>query len=169
MRAQINFCHAPTGQPRPAPDTFMQLASFGRILGLSWKDLPLDVERLARMEVREALAYVLELSRRAPSGGLTLGVDFVERLFRVYQRLSQAQRTYVPAGTYTGPAVLLRAATPQSGQARTEDLGWHAWLTGTLTVYEVPGDHYTMLSEPHVPRVSEQLGPHLDTLEREAS
>ncbi|MFP2933140.1 alpha/beta fold hydrolase, partial [Pyxidicoccus sp. 3LG] len=160
---------APTGQPRPAPDTLMQLASFGRILGLAWQDLPLDVERLARMDVREALAYVLEQSRRSPSGGLMLDVDVVERLFRVYQRLSQAQRTYVPGGTYTGPTVLFRAATPPGEQAPAEDAGWHAWLTGALTVYEVPGDHYTLLSEPHVSRVTERLATHLDPLEREAS
>ncbi|MCY1015594.1 non-ribosomal peptide synthase/polyketide synthase [Pyxidicoccus sp. MSG2] len=160
---------APEVQPRPEPDALMQLAGFGRVLGLPWQELPLDVEHLRRLDVRGALAYVLELARRSPSGGPALDLDAAERLFRVYQRLSHAQRTYVPAGAYKGPALLLRAATPPSGVPRTQDLGWSAWLDGTLTVYDVPGDHYTLLSAPNAPRVAERLVNHLDSLERDAS
>ncbi len=161
--------HAPDAQPRPEPDALMQLAGFGRVLGLPWQSLPLDVEHLRRLDVRGALAYVLEQARRSPSGGLALDLDAAERLFRVYQRLSHAQRTYVPAGAYTGPAVLLRAATPPSGAPRAQDLGWSAWIPGALTVHEVPGDHFTLLTAPHVTSVVERLDHHLRLLERDAT
>jgi amino acid adenylation domain-containing protein len=161
--------HAPDAQPRPEPDALMQLAGFGRVLGLPWQSLPLDVEHLRRLDVRGALAYVLEQARRSPSGGLDLDLDAAERLFRVYQRLSHAQRTYVPAGTYTGPAVLLRAATPPSGAPRAQDLGWSVWLPGELTVHEVPGDHFTLLTAPHVTSVVERLAHHLRLLKRDAT
>ncbi|WP_164002945.1 amino acid adenylation domain-containing protein [Pyxidicoccus caerfyrddinensis] len=160
---------APDSQPRPEPDTLTQLAGFGRVLGLPWQSLPLDVEHLRRLDVRGALAYVLEQARRSPSGAPALDLDAAERLFRVYQRLSHAQRNYVPVGAYMGPALLLRAATPPSGAPRAQDLGWSAWLGGTLTVYEVPGDHYTLLSAPNASRVAERLVIHLDSLERDAS
>ncbi|MBZ4423322.1 alpha/beta fold hydrolase, partial [Myxococcus sp. RHSTA-1-4] len=161
--------HAPRSEPLPEPDALTQLAGFGRVLGLSWRDIPLDMDALRRMDVREALAHVLEQARRSPAGALDLDVEAAERLFRVYQRLSQAQRAYVPAGTYTGPTVLFRAATLPAGMPRTEDLGWHAWLTGALTVYEVPGDHFTLLSAPNASPVAERLANHLDALERDAS
>jgi thioesterase domain-containing protein len=160
---------APDVQPRPEPDTLTQLAGFGRVLGLPWQSLPLDVEHLRRLDVRGALAYVLEQARRSPSGAPALDLDAAERLFRVYQRLSHAQRNYVPVGAYMGPALLLRAATPPSGAPRAQDLGWSAWLGGTLTVYEVPGDHYTLLTAPNASRVAERLVIHLDSLERDAS
>ena len=157
----------------PEPDTLAQLAGFGRVLGLPWRELPLDVEHLRRLEPRAVLAHVLEQARRSPlakrGSAPDLDLDTAERLFRVYQRLSQAQRTYVPAGAYSGSAILLRAATPPAGLAPPEDLGWSAWLTGTLTVYEVPGDHFTLLSEPNAPHVAERLANHLDALERDAS
>jgi thioesterase domain-containing protein len=36
-------------------------------------------------------------------------------------------------------------------------------------VYEVPGDHYTLLTAPNASRVAERLVNHLDSLERDAS
>jgi thioesterase domain-containing protein/acyl carrier protein len=160
---------APDAQPRPEPDALMQLAGFGRVLGLHWQSLPLDVDHLRRLDARGALAYVLEQARRSPSGGLDLDVDAAERLFRVYQRLSHAQRTYVPAGAYMGPAVLFKAAIPPSETPRPEDLGWSAWLGGTLTVREVPGDHFTMLQPPHLSAVAERLSELLRVLESDAA
>ncbi|WP_164014709.1 non-ribosomal peptide synthetase [Pyxidicoccus trucidator] len=160
---------APGSRPAPEPDTLADLAGFGRLLGLSWEGLTLDVDLLRRVEAREALAHVLEQARRSPSGAPDLDLDAAERLFRVYQRLDHALRTYVPARAFQGPAIVLRAAIPPAGPAPAKDLGWSAWLPGTLTVYEVPGDHYTLLSAPHVPHVAERLAHHLDSLERDVS
>ncbi len=61
-----------------------------------------------------------------------------------------------------GPAVLLRAVISLSETQSSQDLGWSAWLNGAPTVYEVPGDHFTMLSAPNAPHVAKLLVTHLD-------
>ncbi|NVJ19637.1 hypothetical protein HUW62_00080 [Myxococcus sp. AM011] len=38
-----------------------------------------------------------------------------------------------------------------------EDLGWREWLTGSLTVHDIAGDHFTMLSSLRVSALVEQL------------
>ncbi|RKH48164.1 non-ribosomal peptide synthetase [Corallococcus sicarius] len=149
----------PTPEPRPAPDALSLLGLFARTLGLPWKGLPLDLEALRRLEGRELLATVLEQARSAPGGSVGLDLDTAERLYPLYQRLYEAQRSYVPHGGYSGPALLLRAAASTGPQP-----DWSMWLTGHLTVYEVPGDHYTMLGEPHASAVAERLRHHLGEL-----
>ncbi len=142
---------APETQPRPAPDGLGLLAAFGRMLGVSWQDLQLDLEHLRSLEPKEQLARVLEQS---PS----VDADGAERLFALVQRLAAAQQAYVPASTWAGPALLFRST---DSRMRPEDLGWRAWLTGALTVCEAPGDHFTLLSAPHATQVAERLGHQL--------
>ncbi|NOK32233.1 amino acid adenylation domain-containing protein [Corallococcus exercitus] len=151
----------PTPQPRPAADPLGMLALFARTLGLPWQELSLELDRLRRLEGREQLAYVLEQLRNAPVKDLGLDLDGAEHLFALHSRLYDAQRGYVPGGGYSGPTLLFQAAT-----ARTEsgEPDWSTWLTGPLTRYEVPGDHYTMLSAPHAATVAERLRHHLRAL-----
>ncbi|MGJ0606597.1 type I polyketide synthase [Cylindrospermopsis raciborskii] len=42
------------------------------------------------------------------------------------------------------------------------ELGWRELVTGELQVYEVPGDHITMLNEPHVQFVAQKLQSCID-------
>ncbi|WP_217441728.1 non-ribosomal peptide synthetase [Myxococcus sp. CA039A] len=162
--------HAPKPEPRPTPDALSQLAAFGQVLGLPWRDLPVDPERLARLEGRERLAYLLELTRRASTHTIDLDVDAAERLFALYQRLSEAQRGYVPTGApYEGTTVLIKAATPLPGLTVTADLGWGPWLATAPTVHESPGDHYTMLRAPHVTTLAELFARLLAALKRDAA
>ncbi|NPC83010.1 non-ribosomal peptide synthase/polyketide synthase, partial [Pyxidicoccus fallax] len=100
--------HAPGERAAPAPDVLGQLATFGELLDLPWRSLPLDVAELTQLGERERLAWLLEQLRRLPAGAPDLDLDEAERRFRVFQRLSEAQRTHVP-GRSTGPTVLLKA------------------------------------------------------------
>ncbi|MBZ4422263.1 non-ribosomal peptide synthetase [Myxococcus sp. RHSTA-1-4] len=156
--------HAPTAQARPEPDPLSLLAGFGQVLGLPWWKLPLDVEHLRRLDVRDALAYVLEQARHSPSGAPGLELSAAERLFAVYQRLHEALRHYVPGGTYTGPTWVFTAATPGEGHTPAADLGWGTWLTEPPSVHEVPGDHYTLLRAPHVTPLARTLAGLLDSV-----
>ncbi|MFP2902226.1 alpha/beta fold hydrolase, partial [Corallococcus sp. 4LFB] len=148
----------PTPQPRPAPDPLGMLALFARTLGLPWQELSLDLDRLRRLEGREQLAYVLEQLRSAPANDLGLDLDGAAHLFALHSRLYDAQRGYVPGGGYSGPTLLFQAATARTASGEPD---WSTWLTGSVTRYEVPGDHYTMLSAPHASTVAERLLHHL--------
>ena len=98
---------APETQPRPAPDALGLLAAFGRMLGVSWQDLRLDLEHLRSLGPKEQLARVLEQSPSVDSDG-------AERLFALVQRLAAAQQAYVPASTWAGPALLFRSTDSRS-------------------------------------------------------
>ncbi|WP_163868729.1 amino acid adenylation domain-containing protein, partial [Myxococcus eversor] len=154
--------HAPTRQPLPEPDTLTLLAGFGQMLGVSWENLSLDVNQLERLGAREVLARALPHLRRSTPALHTLELDTAERLFNVYQRLTQAQLRHVPGGVYTGRTVLFRATRAPGEAPVSEDLGWREWLTGSLTVHDVAGDHFTMLSAPGVSALVEQLARDLE-------
>ncbi len=160
---------APGDQPLPEPEPLSLLAGFGRVLGLPWRELPLDVEHLRQLDVREALTSVLEQARRAPSGALDLDPDTAWRLFAVYQRLHEALRRYVPEGTYAGPTRVFKTAATEQGHARGPDLGWGAWLSTPPSVHAVPGDHYTLLHAPHLRPLAETLARLLASLEPDAA
>ncbi|WP_254623733.1 non-ribosomal peptide synthase/polyketide synthase [Myxococcus sp. CA033] len=153
---------APTRQPMPKPDTLTLLAGFGQMLGVSWEDASLEVGRLERLGAREVLAQVLPRLRLAAPALHTLELDTAERLFNVYQRLTEAQRRHVPDGVYTGRTVLFRATRSPDEAPLREDRGWREWLTGALSVHDVAGDHFTMLSAPRVSELVEQLARDLE-------
>jgi amino acid adenylation domain-containing protein len=110
----------------------------------------------------EKLDYVLEQSRLLefvfPEGGLAQ----LHQLYRVFRANIQGMSNYQPQ-VYPGPLTLFQAsewfAARQYPQDRMPDssLGWRKLTAEPLTVYPVPGDHYTMLSEPNVRVLAEKL------------
>ncbi|WP_395844890.1 amino acid adenylation domain-containing protein [Archangium violaceum] len=145
------------------------LSAFCHNLGLSWRDLPLDSERLLQLNGRERLAYVLEQARGVVGGGAVVDLDQAWRLYETFMRHIRAQQSYEPR-PYAGSAVLFKASTQPEGVAPDGRLGWSAWITGALEVQEVPGAHHTMLNEPHAAPLAERLTHHLKTLDqREAA
>ncbi|HSP78046.1 MAG TPA: alpha/beta fold hydrolase, partial [Myxococcaceae bacterium] len=160
--------HAPSSRPPSESDELSLLAAFGQTLGLPWRHLSLEPERLKRLGGRELLAYVLEQARRGPSGTPHLELEEAEHLFALFRHHVEAQRRYVPR-PYAGPAVLFRAGTQPAG-VTAEDLGWRSWLTGGLTVDELPGDHYLLLRPPYVTSLARALARHLHAADsREAA
>ncbi|MBZ4423316.1 alpha/beta fold hydrolase, partial [Myxococcus sp. RHSTA-1-4] len=160
--------HAPGTRATPEPDVLGQLATFGELLNLPWRSLPLDVEKLKQLDGRERLAWLVEQLRRLPTGAPGLDLDETERRFRVFQRLSEAQRNHVP-GRYSGPVVLLKATTSIDGLTPAVDLGWSAWLDTEPRVLELPGDHFSMMRPPHLASVAERLTALLRALDSDGA
>jgi amino acid adenylation domain-containing protein len=94
-----------------------------------------------------------------------LDPDRVGDLLRVRGANVRALRAYHPAAADVR-ALLLDAAehpAPYYGERRL--LPWESLCAGGVEVRTVPGDHFTMLREPHVVTVAETLRTHLDGLE----
>ena len=73
-----------------------------------------------------------------------------------------AARHYHP-GPYPGRVTLFRAAQSAVGSRHREPtLGWHWLAGGGVAVFEMPGDHTSMILEPHAAFVAEQLRACLD-------
>lgn len=75
----------------------------------------------------------------------------LERRFNVFKSLVQAACQYTPH-PYLGQVTLLCAA--ESPDTSDE---WKILANGGLDMRIVPGDHYTMIQEPHVRTVASQL------------
>jgi thioesterase domain-containing protein len=98
------------------------------------------------------------LERVFPEGELAQ----LHRLLQVFKANVQAMSSYVPQ-VYQGQIVLFQAsewfAANQHPEGRMPDsaVDWQRLSTKPLVVRPVPGDHYTMLAEPNIQVLAEQL------------
>ncbi|RKH74771.1 non-ribosomal peptide synthase/polyketide synthase [Corallococcus aberystwythensis] len=156
---------APSGQREPEPPPLARLAAFGRMAGFPLQDVPAqELEKLSAVPDSELVPGMMEVLRQLPAaGGLEPGQ--MERLFAVHERLGEANRGYVPASPYTGPAELFQAAVHAGDPSRAAEGGWSTWTPGGLTVSQVPGDHFSLLQEPHVATLAERITLRLRALD----
>jgi thioesterase domain-containing protein/acyl carrier protein len=71
-------------------------------------------------------------------------------------------QAYTPK-PYPGRVTLFRAAGRTAEYGNDPALGWEEVVRGEIEIITVPGDHMTILEEPHVWKLVEQLSACLDT------
>ena len=79
------------------------------------------------------------------------------RHFYIIDTYNEATYRY-DAGTYEGPLTIFKA----EGSAGPGDLGWNRRAQGEIEVVTVPGDHYSMIREPHVETLALELARCID-------
>jgi thioesterase domain-containing protein/acyl carrier protein len=95
------------------------------------------------------------LTRRDPGSGRTdanevlAGAHVPARFRRVMATHYQALRDYSPR-PYPGRVTLFRARTRPLFRLYGRDLGWAALAGGGLDIISIPGNHESILKEPHV-------------------
>jgi aspartate racemase len=100
------------------------------------------------------MARLLEEALTGQAGPSESGGEQLEpRLRELYKAHLEALRHYEP-GAYSGRVLLLRARDEQAG-ADDPLLGWGA--LAQVEAVDLPGDHYTILSAPHVERLATAL------------
>ena len=93
--------------------------------------------------------------------------------YRLFFRLNiQMARKYVPSSIFDGPTLVVRGQAsdglpPDDGssislQRALADLGWSQFVSGPITVVEVPGDHSGLLRKPVVDLVAAHINTALD-------
>jgi amino acid adenylation domain len=75
-----------------------------------------------------------------------------------------AIRRYVPT-PYSGRVTLFRAKKRSVADSPEVDLGWGSLAGGGVEIYEVPGDHESMLGKPHVAILAGKIQTCLDRRE----
>lgn len=75
---------------------------------------------------------------------------------------------YVPA-PYRGRVTLFRAQKRSVADSPEADLGWGSLAGEGVEIYEVPGDHESMLRNPHVNTLAKKIQACLDRREAERS
>lgn len=128
------------------------------------KKLLVDEAELTQLEPEAQFNYFLKKLRRVNLIPPDAGQQMIRRIVQVQKASYQALINYVPQ-VYPGKITLLRANNVLAEDSfgvfaqsfRQPALGWGELTTQPIEVYEVPGDHVTMLAEPHVRVLAEQL------------
>lgn len=117
--------------------------------GLRGVDLGLTLGDLAGRGAEEQIGLFVA---RLQSAGVMHAEDSrgqIRRLLRVYRANVHAYRAYRPH-PYDGRITVLRAAEGELAAAAAPDLGWSAFTPFPAELRVTPGDHVTLLAEPHV-------------------
>ncbi|HEY0604287.1 MAG TPA: amino acid adenylation domain-containing protein, partial [Herpetosiphonaceae bacterium] len=144
------------GEPALAIDQTTLLHWFAIDLGRTvGADLADAADALATLPPEQQFTYVLEQARA--SG--TLPADIGERELRayldVYTASLRAMQDYRPL-PYAGRVTLFRAGDRPLDDAG-EMLGWDALAAEGVSLRVIPGDHYSIVRQPHVATLAEQL------------
>ncbi|HEV7377438.1 MAG TPA: amino acid adenylation domain-containing protein, partial [Pyrinomonadaceae bacterium] len=149
----------------PTPDSWMAeadeidyMVSFARDMGLSWKqvqELSISTDELRRMNPREQLAHALELATAANVLPPDIEPSQFERLYEVFKTNVRAMLNYKPQ-PLPGRITLFKAeeTTTEPGDS---ERGWDDFALEGVELLTVPGDHFTMVREPHVRVLAEYL------------
>lgn len=135
-------------------DPFEAMIFFGRGF-TSWfgQELPLKRETLLAVEPERRSAFVMERARERSMFTPDEPDDRVSRVVDLGARICRAG--YVPKDVYTGPISFFRA--DGSALCETATGGWEEVSSQPPRVRDLPGDHVTLVLEPHVDRLAREL------------
>ncbi|HEX4147958.1 MAG TPA: thioesterase domain-containing protein, partial [Pirellulales bacterium] len=141
-----------------APDRQPGEADFlAMLVGLFPDQQQLPLENLRQLTVAQQLDYFVERAGQAQLIGADVDLRSSARpVFEVFQANVQAIAGYQPR-RYAGPVTLLKAAQQAVELPSDDILGWRWYLTGSIDVHVIPGNHVHMLIEPNVQRVASVL------------
>nr|WP_290226170.1 non-ribosomal peptide synthetase [Trichocoleus desertorum] len=77
-------------------------------------------------------------------------------MLRIFYANSCAVQRYVPQ-IYSGSITLFKSSQPQSQAWKDKALGWHNLTTTETKIHVIPGDHFSVLKQPYVRILAEQL------------
>jgi thioesterase domain-containing protein/acyl carrier protein len=141
------------GPECPAAEPEDEAAYLVEVFG---QQLPLSLEDLRRLDPGEQLAHVWQAARQTRWLFPEVTLEQFGGFVKVLRLHTEAMRAYRP-GVYAGRITLLRAAEQPPGASPEPDMGWGRHARGGVEVRGVPGDHLSMLQEPHVDRLAEEV------------
>ncbi len=110
--------------------------------------------RLANNAIRDVWPYVRDyraleekIDDQAPKSTRAI----VGQVSRVLLQHIRASLAYSPL-TYSGPLTIFR--TTEQAKQHGQDLGWGRLLQSSMTTIDIPGEHMTLLRDPHVSSVA---------------
>jgi thioesterase domain-containing protein/acyl carrier protein len=142
-------------------DDLPQLASFAIDLGFTEEHLSRAFNDVRQLPLEDQLAYMLDraLAENLVPAGMEL--DYLQRLFRVFKTNREALRAYAP-GVYAGQITYVQAVGNDPGDASNN---WSEFALGGVDLYQLPGDHYSILKQPYVDALAECIDQRLRKLE----
>lgn len=128
------------------------------------KHIPIEIERLKAMADEEQVAYVLEVARRVG----WVHPNMTDRQFSHFVTMlkthTRAWWDYEPK-VYPGRITLFRTSEQPHDSIPAPDLGWGRLAAGGVEIQEVPGDHISMIDDPHVQALARRLRACIDRVQ----
>ncbi|MEG4836965.1 amino acid adenylation domain-containing protein [Microcoleus sp. B9-D4] len=133
-------------------------------------NLEVSKETLASQSQEEQLNYLKERLIRVNLLPPDAGIRLVRGLVQVYIASLKAHRAYLPSGLQQIPITLFRSSEVDVFEGDTEELtqrrkepalGWNEF-SSTIHIHVVPGNHSTMMQQPHVQVLATQLLSYLE-------
>jgi len=109
---------------------------------------PLD--ELRKLEEEEQFKYVLKAIKKAKMISKFVRVNQFRDYVTMLKTQMNAWNDY-EMKQYPGKVTLFRSSERHDDDVPEWDLGWNKVALGGVEVFEVPGNHNTMLHDPHVP------------------
>jgi len=144
----------PDNAPADADDATL-LSWFARDLAVPYgKTLHIPSEELRTVAGADMFAHVLQRARDVEVLPADADSARLYRYFEVYLANGIALQTY-GAGDYEGPLTLFRASGEPVDYGPL--LGWDRVVSRAIDVVAVPGDHNSMMYEPHVQMLAQRI------------
>lgn len=143
-------------------DAKMLAQLFKDLAGSVGQDYSISYEHLRQLQPEEQHQYVLEQMKLTN----LLPEDLEFKQFRNYMGVVKgnikATANYIPQVSKNQmPLLLFRTKDNLTNNIDDPTLGWYELVSEKVEVHDIPGDHLTLLSEPHVQVLAEHLKPYL--------
>jgi amino acid adenylation domain-containing protein len=128
------------------------------------KSLTIHLSNLWQLDRLEQLKYITDrfdhrFKKVDYRGFLIRGLselNLMPHLLNIIDTNFQADRDYHPQN-YVGDVCLFRCRVQLIQYDQYADLGWNDLVDGTVTVYNIQGNHHNMLKEPNIRSVAKHL------------
>jgi amino acid adenylation domain-containing protein len=153
--------YAPSATPAEATSA-NDLASFAFHLGFTYDRIVAAGNTFLALPPAGQLAYLLSEAKHSGVVAADMTLEDLTAMWEMFKANFRIMASY-RGGSYRGKVTLLRAepilgAGPAQNGSAPEDAerGWGKWATG-VEVIGVPGNHFTIIREPQVKVLAEQL------------
>jgi thioesterase domain-containing protein len=102
------------------------------------------------------MEYLLREAQQANILPAGVDVAYLGRLFSIFKKNREALALYQPQA-YGGPVTLFQASVLSQGNQVEITHGWHNFVAHIESTHTVPGDHYSLLRDPHVETLARQM------------
>ncbi len=146
----------PTNDSTAVDDVDLLIAFLTDLARTLAKDLQVTYNDMQGLTSRARLDFVFERARQADLLPPDVGPEALSTYFDVFKANVQAMAAYRPQ-PYKGKITLFQAEKTPADSLQ----GWKTVVDHPPAIFTVPGDHYTMLTQPEVKVLARQLSDSL--------
>nr|MDZ8007541.1 amino acid adenylation domain-containing protein [Nostoc sp. DedSLP05]MDZ8097380.1 amino acid adenylation domain-containing protein [Nostoc sp. DedSLP01] len=133
------------------------------------KDLDMDTDVFASLDPDEQVKYVVNYLKMLDILPVDADTTYLKHFLQTLRSDAKALFEYLPQQVHPIPITLLRASElqikePNAGEVVNQPellqdsaLGWNKYSSEPVDVQFVPGDHFTMMTQPHVQILADRL------------